>query len=500
MNSTSNKMPLFFFALLIISILFTFVNVSPAQQIQAVPVSPVSSALTVAPMQRQADGQQSMQVPQPSQEQSQLQSSKPEMTRQSETDGKKKDEKSATAALSVRSSADFLSQFERFISGGAPINISTNVRQFGYDLFSMPSSTFAPAEKVPVGPEYVIGPGDEIRITIWGNIDGHWSIIVDRDGNLSIPKVGIIGVTGLTFKELKETLHKELSKYYTGFDMNVSMGSLRTIQIYMVGNAYRPGAYTVSSLSTLVNALFATGGPSKTGSMRDIQVNRNGKTIVRFDMYDFLLKGDKSQDIRLMPEDVIFIPPIGQLIGIAGNVKNPAIFELKGESRLLDILIMTGGLSNTAFRDRVQVMRIENHRFRMIFESDLQDIETNPEKNFILADGDLIKVYSVVEAKTIVTLSGAVAMPGDYGLIPGLTTVKEIITKAGGLLYFAADKAELTRVKVTQAGPVTERMIIDLSKAMKGDFNHNISLDCRSALNIDPASASNFDPPRTVIF
>jgi protein involved in polysaccharide export with SLBB domain len=203
-----------------------------------------------------------------------------------------------------------LSEFEQFIASGTSGAISTNIGQFGYDLFRQPPSTFAPSDRVPVGPDYVLGPGDELRITIWGNIEGQWNVSVDRDGKITLPKVGIMGVTGLTFGEFKETLNKELSKYYTNFQMNVSMGPLRTIRVYIVGNAARPGAYTVSSLSTLVNSLFEAGGPSKTGTMRNIDVKRNGKTVIRFDMYDFLLKGDKTKDVRLMPEDVIFIPPV----------------------------------------------------------------------------------------------------------------------------------------------------------------------------------------------
>jgi protein involved in polysaccharide export with SLBB domain len=485
MKFTSEKKVFGIIFLLIISVLFVFSGLASAQQVQAVTIAPASQTAAGASgssgySSGQADIQQSMQMQQllqPEQAQSQQPSAKPELLQQSVDKGKKKDDKQASQDLRVRTSSETISEFEQYLSGHASATVSTNIRQFGYDLFSHSPSSFAPVEKVPVGPDYVMGPGDEIRITIWGKIDGYWTLVVDRDGNLNIPKVGIIGVTGLTFKELKETLYSEISKYYTGFDMNVSMGSLRTINVYMVGNAQRPGAYTVSSLSTLVNALFAAGGPSKTGTMRDIQVKRNGQTVVHFDMYDFLLSGDKSKDVRLMPEDVIFIPPIGQLVGIAGNVKTPAIYELRGESRLLDILAMTGGLSNIAFRDRVQVLRIENHRFRMIFEGDLKDVEANPEKNFSLADGDLIKVYSVVEAKTVVTLTGAVPMPGDYGVTSGVTRLKDVITKAGGLLYFASDKAELTRVKVTQAGPVTERMIVDLGKAMKGDAASDIPLE-----------------------
>jgi protein involved in polysaccharide export with SLBB domain len=150
---------------------------------------------------------------------------------------------------------------------------------------------------------------------------------------IHLPKGGPIGVAGLPFSEAKEVIHKEYSKYFSGFEMNVSLGALRTITVYVVGNAQHPGAYTISSLSTIVNALFAAGGPSKTGSMRDIQVKRNGRDTVHFDLYDLLLKGDKSNDIRLMPEDVVFIPPIGPVAAIAGSVNNPALYELRSRRR-----------------------------------------------------------------------------------------------------------------------------------------------------------------------
>ncbi|MBI4687576.1 MAG: SLBB domain-containing protein [Nitrospirae bacterium] len=376
------------------------------------------------------------------------------------------------------------SRFEQFISGSAPSAVSTELRQFGYDLFTQPPSTFAPVERVPVGPDYVLGPGDEIRIAVWGKIEGQWSVAVDRDGNITLPKIGVLGVTGLTFKELKEVLQRELSKYYTGFEMNVSMGGLRTIRVYVVGNSQRPGAYTISSLSTLVNALFSAGGPSKTGTLRDIQLKRNGKTVVHFDMYDFLLKGDKTKDVRVMPEDVIFIPPVGPLAGIAGNVKNPAIYELKGETRLIDLIDMAGGLTGLAFKGRIQVQRIDNHQFRTIFEGDLIDIEKKSEKNFSLRDSDLVKVFSVLETKNTVIITGAVANPGDYGVVPGVTKIRDVISLAGGLLYYASTQAELTRIKVTQAGPVTERVAVDLSKAMADDPAHNIALEINDYLAI----------------
>lgn len=384
-----------------------------------------------------------------------------------------------------------LSEFEQVVAGKISPVVSTFIRQFGYDLFnklpypSVPGigmrgtllPIFTPSFNTPIGPDYIIGPQDEVKITVWGKIEGYWNTIVARDGTISLPKIGVVHVAGLTFKEMKELIHKEISRYYTGFEMSVSMGLLRTIRVYIVGNAKQPGSYTVSSLSSLVSALFEAGGPNKTGTMRDIQLKRNGKTIAHFDMYDFLLKGDKTKDLRLFSEDVIFIPSIGPLAGIAGNVKRPAIFELKGETKLLQLIDMAGGLTSTAFKGRVQVQRIENHEFRTSFEGDLLDMEDNEGKNFLLQDGDLVKVFSVIESSNIANLAGAVENQGEYAITPGVTKIKDIIQKAGGVLYYASDEAELTRVHVTQSGPVTEFININISKALNEDPEHNLTLE-----------------------
>jgi polysaccharide export outer membrane protein len=366
---------------------------------------------------------------------------------------------------------DVLANGFRILGIKSYLSVSTDLRQFGYDLFRQPPSTFAPVEKVPVGPDYVIGPGDEIRIAVWGNIEGQWNVVVDRDGNIALPKIGILGVTGLKFNELKELLQREFSKYYTGFEMNVSMGALRTIRVYVVGNAEKPGAYTVSSLSTLINALFEAGSPSKTGTLRDIQVKRNHDTIVHFDMYDFLLKGDKTKDIRLMPEDVIFIPSIGPLVGIAGSVNNPAIYELKGETTISQLIEMAGGLSDIAFKGRVQINRIVNNSRQTVFESNLAEA-----KDMKIQGGDVVKIFPVVQDKRLVRISGAVQREGKYGFKPGMT-VKDLISTAGGLKYYAYSKeAELTRIHVTEKGLRTEKIIIPLEKALTGDSESNILL------------------------
>lgn len=379
-----------------------------------------------------------------------------------------------------------LSPFEAYIQGKRPLTVLTEIQQFGYGLFRQAPSTFAPVDSVPVGPDYLLGPGDEIRMSIWGKVNAEHPATIDREGKISLPQIGILHLAGLTFSEAKDFLEKEMSRYYKPSEvkMNVSMGRLRSIRVFVVGNAQRPGSYTLSSLSTLVNALFAAAGPSKNGTMRDIQLKRNGKTLVHFDLYDFLLKGDKSKDIRLMPEDVIFIPPVGPLAGIAGDVKNPAIYELREETKLLDLIWMAGGLTSVAFKGRVQVQRIEDHRFRTLFEMDMVGIENSPEKNVVLKDGDLIKIFPVVETKTTVVLSGAVANPGEYGVASGETKIRDVISKAGGLLYFSSNEAELTRIKVTQEGPRTERFMIDLSKAIGGDAEQNVFLETNDYLFI----------------
>jgi polysaccharide biosynthesis/export protein len=351
--------------------------------------------------------------------------------------------------------------------------ITRELRQFGYDLFLADPSTFAPSENVPVGPDYVVGPGDGIRVDVWGTIDGQFDLTVDRDGQVAIPRVGVVGVGGLTFAELKEVLHKAFSRYYTGFEMNVSMGALRSIRVYIVGNARRPGAYTVSSLSTLVNGLFVSGGPAKSGSMRNIQVKRGGDVVARFDLYDFLLKGDKTKDIRLMPEDVVFIPPIGPVVAIAGSVYTPALYELDGEHGIRDLVHLAGGLTPVASRGRVRIERIERGTRQVVLESDLERVD---EKEVPVHNGDVVTIFPVFLDPRVVRIAGAVQREGEFGIGAGLS-VRDLLSLAGGPKYYASRKeAELTRVSVTDAGPKTETVRLDLERALAGDPSHNLEL------------------------
>jgi protein involved in polysaccharide export with SLBB domain len=376
------------------------------------------------------------------------------------------------------------SNFELFIKGEKEKTISTDLQQFGYNLFEQAPSTFAPVDIVPISPDYVLGPDDEINITLWGAKESRYNLKIDREGKISAPIIGVIELAGLTFSEAKKFIANEFGRYFKPSEVkiNISMGSLRSMRIFAVGNVKKPGSYTISSLSTLINALFASGGPSKVGSMRSIQIKRKDEIIVNFDLYDFLLAGNKSKDIKLMPEDVVFVPPVGVLVGIAGNVKVPAIYELKDETRLLDLIQMAGGFTAYAFKGRVQVERIIDNKLKKIFEGDLIDIEKDQSKNFILQDGDLVKIYSIVDTKNTMTVSGAVVNSGEYGVTQGITKIKDVIFMSGGLVYYSAEEAELTRLKVTQNGPETKRFVINIAKALKDDPIHNITLEVNDYL------------------
>jgi protein involved in polysaccharide export with SLBB domain len=287
------------------------------------------------------------------------------------------------------------------------------------------STRYAPVEVTPVGPDYVIGPGDEIKIVLWGKVTGQSLLTVDKEGNITDTKFGVIQVAGLKYSELKEVLNKTLKMYYKDVNMLVSMGILRSIRVIVVGRAESPASYNIPSVSTLVTALFATGGSSKMGTMRDIHVRRGKNEVFHFDLYDFLLKGDKSKDIRLLSEDVIFIPTIGPIVGVAGNVRVPAIYELKGKTTLGEIIDMAGGVTSVGYTLRVQIERISENASKVIKDLNLKEFTEN--KDFELLDGDLVKVFKINPAVTnMIMLKGNVTRPGNYAWKEGLK-VKDIL-------------------------------------------------------------------------
>ena len=282
---------------------------------------------------------------------------------------------------------------------------------YGASLFVNSPTTFAPVDRIPVSANYVIGPGDELLIRAWGQIDFDMHARVDRNGSIFIPKVGNLNVAGLKFEQLQGFLTSQISRIYRNFDLNVTMGDLRSIDIFVVGQASQPGRYTVSSLSTLANAIFASGGPASSGTMRRIQLKRGTKVVTEFDLYDLLIKGDKSHDANLLPEDVIYYPAVGPEAAIGGQVNTPAVYELKGEATLDDLITLAGGLTNTAFGGKVFVEEILNRNSRRVDEVALDGAGlARPMK-----DGDLVNVMPLSpKFENAVTLRGNVANPGRY--------------------------------------------------------------------------------------
>lgn len=301
---------------------------------------------------------------------------------------------------------------------------------FGAELFRNVPSTFAPVDNIPVTADYVIGPGDEIMIRAWGQLDVDFSAVVDRTGAINIPKVGTINVAGIKYQDLQSRIKTAIGRVFRNFDLTVSLGQLRAIQVFVVGQARRPGSYTVSSMSTLVNAVFAAGGPSAKGSMRGIQLKRGNKVVTELDLYDLLISGDKSKDAPLLPGDVIYVPPVGALVAISGSVNVPAIFELRKDGTLGDLVAWAGGLASTASGQKATVERIENHKTRKVaeFNLDAAGMQAN------LRNGDVVTIYAIEpRIDNAVTLRGNVAQPARFPWREGMR-VNDLIPTVEALL------------------------------------------------------------------
>jgi protein involved in polysaccharide export with SLBB domain len=297
--------------------------------------------------------------------------------------------------------------FQRFVAS----SIGEILPIFGASLFERVPTTFAPLDRVPVTADYVVGPGDQILLRAWGQVNLDLELTVDRAGAVFVPQAGNMNVAGLQFQQLSAYLRSQLGRVFRNFDLDVNLGQLRSIQIFVVGEVRRPGTYTVSSLSTLVNALFASGGPSNQGSMRHIQLKRGADIVTEFDLYDLLLNGDKSKDTRLLPGDVVYFPPSGARAAVGGSVRTPAIYELKGESKVADLIQMAGGLSAVANVQRAALERIHQNDSREVleFKLDATGIATG------IGDGDLLYVSTIdPRFANAVTLRGNVANPGRF--------------------------------------------------------------------------------------
>ncbi|XOZ33309.1 SLBB domain-containing protein [Halomonadaceae bacterium KBTZ08] len=329
---------------------------------------------------------------------------------------------------------------------------SESLNAFGYDLFKGEPSTFAPVTEVPVPSGYIIGTGDTIQLQLYGKKTGQYNLTVGRDGTIAIPEIGPFSVAGLSFNELRNEIQKMVTDRFIGVESSVRLGELRSMRVFVLGEARNPGAYTVSSLSTLTNALFVSGGIQKTGSLRRIQHKRDGKVIGTFDLYDLLLEGDSSDDARLQAGDVIFIPPVGKRVSIGGEVQRPAKYELRDENELGEVIELAGGMTDQAYPKRVRIERINDDFLRTLDEADASNQQG---LNTTVQAGDYIRVASIADVTgQYVEVKGAVTRSGRFAWVPGMRLSSLISNLETDLADASDDSAAL----LVRRNPETDRI------------------------------------------
>nr|WP_231612773.1 SLBB domain-containing protein [Pseudoalteromonas sp. NZS11_1] len=308
------------------------------------------------------------------------------------------------------------------------------LKPYGYELFAGEPTTFMPSENAAVPDTYIVGPGDELKINFYGKESDSFEVIVDREGRISIPDLSPVEVAGLTFAEIKELVKVKVEQEVIGVKAFVSLGQLRSMRILVLGEAYKPGSYSVSSLTTVSHALFVSGGVSDIASLRNIQVKRAGKVVANFDLYDLLINGDSSNDIVLKPGDAVFIPSVGAQVTVEGAVKRPAIFELKKGESAKQLLAMAGGLKPKAYAKSVIVERFNFDR-KEVLSVDFSKSQIN----YIPQDGDSIRFNSVSsQYQNSISLIGAVSRPGNYQWHQG-KHISDVLKSVRGDLLPQAD-------------------------------------------------------------
>ncbi len=328
-----------------------------------------------------------------------------------------------------RGEAAQISQFQRFVQQAT----GQLLPLYGSSLFANPQ-TFRVDSSAPVPGNHIIGQGDEIKLQIWGGVEYAGSLTVDRNGQVHIPQVGTFLIAGTPAAQVEQVLRREIGKNFTNFQLSTSMGKLEGIQIYVVGQARKPGSYTLSSLSTLANALFASGGPSAQGSMRHIQLKRRGQLVTTLDLYEFISQGDKNHDVTLQAGDVIVIPPVGPQVAVTGALDQAAIYELKtaGSSTVQEILGLGGGMSVLASTHKALIERIDPTKTpaRQV-ENLLLDAQG---MQSVLRDGDIVTLLGISPAfANAVTLQGNVAAPLRYQWFEGMK-IRDLIPETNALI------------------------------------------------------------------
>jgi polysaccharide biosynthesis/export protein len=339
----------------------------------------------------------------------------------------------------------------------------SNLKPYGYDLFEGVPSTFAPVSDIQVPIDYVVGPGDTLKVQLYGNEPANYSLTVARDGTVNFPKLGPISVNGMPFDSARAAIESRVSRQFIGTRVNVTMGDLRSIRVFVLGDVEKAGSYSVSGLSTMTNALFVSGGVKKIGSLRNIELKRNGQVVTVLDLYDLLLAGDTSRDRHLMPGDVIFVPPIGGTVSVFGAVRRPAIYEIKPQMNITQVLQMAGGLLPDADGTVVQVEHIQPSRGREMVSVDLA---TESGRSAAIGNGDKLRVPAIRPTlEHSVSLSGYVFRPGAFEYRAGLR-LSDILSSFDEL----RPNADRHYIMIRREVPPEERIEVisaDLEQALK---------------------------------
>ena len=306
------------------------------------------------------------------------------------------------------------------------------LKPFGYDLFAGNPSSFTPVNDIPVSSDYVLGAGDSLKVNLYGKESQFFELIIDQEGQAQLPNLGPISLSGLSFSEAKKKIVATINQKMIGVSASVAMGQLRSIRVFVLGEAYMPGSYVISPLSTITNALVLSGGVSELGSLRNIELKRKGKLIHSLDLYDLLLKGDTSNDAQLQSGDVVFIPPVGATVGIKGEVRRPAFYELKSNEPVSNLVTYSGGLLASAYPEQASLERINNKGERILLNVDLKDVQQSSQP---LKDGDILSLPKVLaKIENVIKISGHVERPETINWKENLR-VSDVVT---GVKYLKA--------------------------------------------------------------
>jgi len=332
-----------------------------------------------------------------------------------------------------RNEQDLVRELDLIIEEGFPV--------FGARLFAGTSQSFEPSINIPTPIDYIFGPDDEVRIDIWGAAEREYRVTVDPDGNIRIPNIGPIRIGGLEYGEARERILRNLQRGYSGINLenpqsgntfvDVSLGNVRSINVSMIGEVRQPGTYTVSSLATVFNMLYAAGGPNRSGSWRNVQIIRGDTVIREFDLYDLIVHANQSDNIRLKDQDIIKIPPYKNRVRLNGEVKRPGIFEMKDGETLADLIQFTGGFSENAYKERIVLHRTTN------IQRSISDVRWPEGGDIELRNGDEIEIKEIVDRyENRVRIEGAVYREGDYELTDGMM-LTDLLDKAEGVKQHA---------------------------------------------------------------